>query len=215
MTALRQRGFTLIEILLATALLASGLALAFATLRAATATATRGESLAQRSERMRAVEGFLRARLAGTRPVAFGLDEETGLARRFEGEPERMAFVADLPDYLGRGGPYLHALQVAGPPGRKRIEVAFTLVQGGALVEEPQPLAPEVLVEGLAAVRFRYRGLGGGQALGAWQDHWDAPEALPLQVEITIRAADERAAWPPLVVALPLAGSYAIPLGAF
>ena len=43
----RQRGFTLIEILLATALLAAGLALAFATLRAAGATAERGEALAQ------------------------------------------------------------------------------------------------------------------------------------------------------------------------
>src|SRR5690606_9569616 len=37
-----QRGFTLIEVLLATALLALGLALAFATLRAATATVERG-----------------------------------------------------------------------------------------------------------------------------------------------------------------------------
>ena len=37
------RGFTLIEVLLATVLLAAGLALAFATLRASTATAQRGE----------------------------------------------------------------------------------------------------------------------------------------------------------------------------
>ncbi|HET6435490.1 MAG TPA: prepilin-type N-terminal cleavage/methylation domain-containing protein, partial [Xanthomonadaceae bacterium] len=42
-------GFTLIEVLLATVLLASGLAIAFATLRAATDTATRGETLAARS----------------------------------------------------------------------------------------------------------------------------------------------------------------------
>src|SRR5690606_33473967 len=54
----RTRGFTLIEILLATALLAAGLALAFATLRAAGATADRGEALAQRNEHMRAVLGF-------------------------------------------------------------------------------------------------------------------------------------------------------------
>ena len=44
------RGFTLIEVLLATMLLATGLALAFATLRAATATAQRGEAIAERSE---------------------------------------------------------------------------------------------------------------------------------------------------------------------
>ena len=60
----RQHGFSLIEVLLATVLLAAGLALAFASLRAATATTQRGESQAQRSERMRPVEGFLRRRIA-------------------------------------------------------------------------------------------------------------------------------------------------------
>ena len=32
----------------------------------------------------------------------------SALPQRFIGEPDRMRFVADLPDYLGRGGPYLH-----------------------------------------------------------------------------------------------------------
>ena len=209
----RERGFTLIEILLATALLASGLALAFTTLRAATATATRGESLAQRSERMRAVAGFLRARLVAARPVPFDLDEETGLARRFRGEPDRMAFVADLPDYLGRGGPYLHRFTVEGGRGKQRIEVGFQPVQAGAVVESPEPLAPEVLVERLRAVRFRYRGLDAQQHLGDWQSSWEVPEALPLQVEIRVEDGQGRA-WPPVVVALPLAGSYAVPAGA-
>jgi general secretion pathway protein J len=50
-----QRGFTLLEILMSMTLLAAGLALGFATLRAATATVQRGEALADRTERMRAV----------------------------------------------------------------------------------------------------------------------------------------------------------------
>lgn len=209
----RARGFTLIEILLATALLASALALAFATLRAATASVDRGEAMARRNERMRAVEGFLRARLLAARPVPHGIDERSGLALRFRGEPDAMAFVADLPDYLGRGGPYLHRFSVHGTPGKRRIEVAFDLVQGGEVVSEPRPIAPEVLVEGVAEVRFRYRGLGADNRLAGWQDRWDVPEALPLLVEVQVRDAggDD---WPPVVVALPLAGSYAIPAGA-
>jgi general secretion pathway protein J len=209
----RHSGFTLIEILLATSLLAAGLALAFATLRAATATATRGESLAQRSERMRAVEGFLRARLVAARPVAFDIDEDSGLARRFSGDAKQLAFVADLPDYLGRGGPYLHRFTIAGDPGQRRLEVAFELVQGGAVVDTPEPIAPERLVDGMGDIRFRYRGLDASQRPGEWQSTWDVPEALPLQVEIRIRDAGGRD-WPPLVVALPLAGSYAVPVAA-
>lgn len=209
----RARGFTLIEVLLATALLASALALAFGTIRAATATANRGEAMAQRNERMRAVEGFLRARLLAARPVPYAIEEASGLARRFRGDPGRMEFVADLPDYLGRGGPHLHRLVVAGAPGKRRVEVGFIPVQGGRIVESPVPLPPEVLVEGVADVAFRYRGLDAGQRLGAWQSSWDVPEALPLMVEVRIRDGNGDA-WPPIVVALPLAGSYAIPLEA-
>ena len=51
-----QRGFTLIEVLLATALLVGGLALAFATVRSALAISQRGEQMAAHNERMRAVE---------------------------------------------------------------------------------------------------------------------------------------------------------------
>ena len=69
------RGFTLIEVLLATVLLVAGLALAFSTLGAATRTATRGEAMAERSERMRTIENFLRTRLTAMRPVGFAFDQ--------------------------------------------------------------------------------------------------------------------------------------------
>lgn len=203
----RAAGFTLIEVLLATTLLAAGLALAFATLRAATATATRGEAIAQRSERMRAVEGFLRARLTGLRPVGFGLDEDSGLAQRFVGDATHMRFVADLPDYLGRGGPYLHTLAIERDGDRFRLTVDLTLVQGGEPVVAAQPRPPELLVDGLGAARFRYRTLDQYNQPGQWQSQWTMTEALPLQIEIDLRDADGRA-WPSLVVAPPLAGSY-------
>ena len=201
------RGFTLLEVLLATVLLASGLALAFATLRAASAGATRGEAIAQRNERMRAVEGFLRARLMASRPSPFGFDKDTGLPQRFLGEPQHMRFVADLPDYLGRGGPYLHELAVERDGDRLRLTVALTMVLGGQPVVEQPPRAPEVLAERMRVVRFRYRGLTADNQLGPWQDQWTTPDALPLQVEVDLQDAEGRD-WPPLVVAPPLAGSY-------
>lgn len=200
------RGFTLIEVLLATVLLAAGLAVAFATLRAATATAQRGELLAQRNEHMRAVEGFLRRRIGGTRPIAFGVDTQTGTVRRFEGDHHHMRFVADLPDYLGRGGPYLHELAIVDGAGGKRLEVTFTLVLGGETFAEAQPRPPELLAD-VQDARFRYRGVGADNRIGEWQSQWDAPERLPLQVEITLRDTQGRT-WPAMVIALPLAGSY-------
>ena len=192
-------GFTLIEVLLATVLLASGLALAFATLRSATAMTQRGEQISQRNERMRAVEGFLRRRLASAQPIAFATNPDTLRSYRFVGERERMRFVADLPDYLGRGGPYLHDIRVT--EDGTRLDVAFAMVQAGQAIREASPRPPEPLAENLREVRFRYRGLDEEGALGEWQPQWLAAESLPLQVSIDVQTAlGER--WPPLVVSL-------------
>lgn len=203
----RPRGFTLIEVLLATVLLAAGLALAFATLTAATKTASRGEAMAEHSERIRAVEGFLRKRIAAARAVPFEFDSATSLPTRFIGEPDRMRFVADLPDYLGRGGPYLHDFAVESDGDDTRISLTLVQVLAGQQVEEPEPRPAELLVDGLQSARFRYRALGDDNALGEWSDRWEKVDQLPLLVEVTLTDADDHA-WPPLVVALRLAGSH-------
>lgn len=197
-----QRGFTLIEVLLATTLLALGLALAFATLRAATATVERGEVIAARSERMRAVDGFLRRRLAQATPIAFAIDEGSGRMIRFIGEPDRMRFVADLPDYLGRGGPHLHDVAVLDGEGGSRLAVSFAMVASGAIIEDRQARPPETLVPDLAQARFRYRGLGEDGLLGEWTDTWEQVDMLPLQVSVEL-ASRGGGTWPPLVVMLP------------
>ena len=203
------QGFTLIEVLLATVLLAAGLAIAFSTLGAATQATRRGEALAERNERIRAVEGFLRKRIAAARPLAFATDDDTLVPQRFVGGPDRMQFVADLPDYLGRGGPHLHDLRVHAEGGETRIEVDFRLVLAGETIEPNDPRPPETLVDGIGAASFRYRAIDRESGeLGDWQDDWEASDRLPLLVEVTISDADERA-WPALVVALPQAGGQA------
>ncbi len=196
----RAAGFTLMEILLATLLLALGLAVGFATLRSATALVHRGEATAARNERIRAVEGFLRARLASAQVIAFALDPEQGTASRFEGAPDRMRFVSDIPDYLGRGGPYLHDVQVV--DDGTRLQVGLAMVQAGQVIEEPgPPRPPELLADHLRQVHFRYRGLAEGGGLGPWQDAWTQVESLPVQVAIQIEA-DDGLHWPDMVVTL-------------
>ena len=198
----RMQGFTLLEVLLATVLLASGLALAFATLRSATQMTARGEAVAQRNERIRAVHGFLRARIGGAQAIAFETQADTGRALRFVGEENRVRFVADIPDYLGRGGPHLHdiAFDDAG-----RLSVDFAMVQAGrTIASDPRP--PEPLGEGLREVRFAYRGLDDQGKLGDWLPKWERAEILPLQVAVEFEAADGTR-WPRLVVALAGGGN--------
>lgn len=197
-----QRGFTLLEILLAMTLLAAGLALGFATLRAATATVQRGEALADRTERMRAVEGFLRRRLSSASPIAFAIEEDSGRLIRFIGERDRIRFVADLPNYLGRGGPHLHDVAVVEGGGRQRLVVSFAMVIAGTTIEDRQARPPEPLVPDLAEARFRYRGIGEDGRLGEWTETWEQMDALPLQVSVELSSRNG-GVWPPLVVMLP------------
>lgn len=207
------RGFTLIEVLLASVLLAAGLALAFTTLRAATATAQRGEAMAQRNESMRAVAGFLRARLVAVKPLAFSIDQDTGLPLRFIGESDRMRFVADLPAYLGHGGPYVHEVYAlpdagaaSGSGGAVDLLLDLSVWQPLDVADPAEADPPEPLARGLQSVRFRYRALDAQGRPGEWRDQWHARERLPMQVEIAIRDGEGRE-WPRLVVALPLAGT--------
>jgi general secretion pathway protein J len=185
----RVPGFTLIEILLATVLLAAALALAFATLRAATVTVQRGEA-----------------------PLGFALDPESGLPTRFLGQVDRMQFVADLPDYLGHGGPYRHDFSVAADGDGVRLLLSLEVVQAGETMTQEPVRPPEVLADGLESVRFRYRSLDADGRLGEWQTQWEASERLPLQVEVAVRDRQGHD-WPTLVVALPMAASFTSPIG--
>jgi len=204
-TGTRAGGFTLIEVLLATALLAAALALGFAVLSAATKTVNHGELLAQRNTQMRAVSTFLRSRIASARAIAFALDPQANTPQVFEGEPDRMRFVADLPDYLGRGGPYLHDLSITDDQrGGKSLVVAFSQVQNSTQIDETAPRKPEPLAVRLKDASFRYRALDETGALGDWDEHWKTGDRLPLQVSIRVAPA-EGAAWPEIIIALPSA----------
>ena len=201
--ARRVRGFTLIEILLATALLVGGLALAFATVRSAMMISQRGERMAAQNERMRAVEGFLRRRLSTALVIATSPPDPTRDPVYFLGEPQRMLFVSDLPGYLGRGGPYAHELQVRRAGAQQQLEVGLTLLQNGEAIEEAPPRPPEMLADQLREVRFRYRGTDTrtGQ-LTEWLDRWEDTRRLPLLVSIEIVPL-QGPAWPPMIAALP------------
>ena len=187
--ARKAAGFTpVIEVILATVLLASGPRSPFASLRAASATATRGEEVAHRDERMRAVSNFLRGRLSSARSIAYALDSSTGQQLRFTGDGGQMRFVADLPDYLGRGGPYVHTLRVVrDDDGSQRIEVDLAMALGGQTIAESPLRPPDVLADGLGDVRFPLpRHDRGRTAARRLERHLGHARCVALQVSIDL-----------------------------
>jgi general secretion pathway protein J len=208
----RVRGFSLVEVMLATALLATGIALAFATFANAARATERAEEMAQRSERLRAVQSFLRRQVEGALPVPYEFVEATGEATLFESDGRRLRFVASMPGYLSRGGPHLQTFELV--RGESGLQLEFShqlLTPDGALDPEREP---EVLLEGIAEARFEVRTLDGDGEPGDWVEDWPTPNQFPRLVRLTLRMRDERAQWPELVAAPRLAqapASYAGP----
>jgi general secretion pathway protein J len=200
----RASGFSLIEVLLATALLAAGLALAFGAMLNATRATERAEAMAQRQERLRAVQGFLRRQLNGALAMSFEYNEGTGESKVFEADERMLRFVAPMPGYLSRGGPYLQTFRLA--PGRNGLQLEFEhqlLTPEGPIEAEREP---EVLLDGIAEGAFALRTLDAQGEPGGWSGRWDEPENIPRLVRLELRLREPGASWPRLVAAPRLGG---------
>ncbi|UZR28676.1 prepilin-type N-terminal cleavage/methylation domain-containing protein [Methylococcus mesophilus] len=190
------RGFTLIEVLIATSLLAVMSLILTASLRMAAASWEKGEVSVERASRALVVQEFLRARLATAFPIREA-GEMNRMVLAFRGSPQTLSFVSSLPAYV-RGGLHRFRLYLA-----RREEGVDLRVAVLPLTNSPQdPVTPidDVLVlEGVEEFHLSY--LGQNERTGdlAWVEEWNEP-IMPRMVRLTIKPEGEEP-WPPLMVA--------------
>ncbi len=198
-----QRGFTLLEVLLATTLLALIMALAWAGLRAGGQVAERGSAAIEASNHLRASQRFIRLQLRRMLPLAMETDEDNKPVL-FIGEPDRMQFVADMPGYLGQGGPQAQEIYLdRAPDGSRALLFNFHPLHLLDDDAEPPQGEPVMLFSGIRRARFEYRGLDEEGELGDWEDQWEDPTLLPVMVAIRLEPSDEHLRWPD-IEAVPL-----------
>jgi len=224
----RERGFTLIEIVIALSIVGALLVIMFGGLRVGLGAWRRGEDQAELLERERNVDQMVDHAVTGsylynpgtspavtsrptmtppatpppgTTPPATGpagASSATQAGILFEGAPDRLAFVT------------------VAPPVPPSMPIAFTAVTisleqsptpGLAIRQkalpnaEPFEAVPPIFVDPtVTALRFRYLREVGGD----WEERWDATKekALPLAVEvmITTQYGARRIEHPPLVI---------------
>lgn len=190
------RGFTLLEVLGALALLALLLLGVYGGVRTATHAVRSGEASITRLDEMRSAQQFLRRELAQARAVPVSRSDK-GDPYFFTGDAREMRFVAPLPGYLGKLGPQLQQLKlVANGKGGWRLEASFALMppDGSA----PRPLGePEVLVDGITDGHFSYRSPDTPDKPGEWGDHWDSVRSMPRIVRVALKL-NGTSGWPQL-----------------
>ena len=200
-SAAKTRGFTLIEVVLATLLLAFGILIAFASVRSAQGSVARADAASRRNEHLRAVQGFLRRQLDAAQPLVMNRDPRTQEITFLDGDRQQLRFVAPMPGYLSRGGPYVQTLRL----DHGRLEFAYAMLVDGKALADDTKLPPEPLLDGIADAHFQYRSLGPDGRIADWADTWHRAGEMPLEVRLLLRFRDPGLVWPNFETALPLA----------
>lgn len=183
----RQRGFTLIEILLSVALMALVIMLAYGSIRVALQASRSGEQLIERSEEMRSAQGFLRRQLSQMLPTPFERLDDGGEQKSFEGDAHGIRFVAPMPGYLSRGGPHVQELTLVRARGGYQLEFRHAQLNGFDPADGIDPdQVPVVLIDGIRDGEFSFRRIEPEGDISDWLSDWDEPSALPLILRLDL-----------------------------
>lgn len=198
----RNRGFTLIELVLAMTLLGMLLTMLYSGLRLGLRSVEDGEQRMDRVARVRLTQEFLRYQLSRVQPVIWKEDGETGVV--FEGEQGRLQFVAPMPGYVGKGGPHVQLIELVDrDEGMELIfdhRIAHPELDGDVQPDPDRP--PILLLDGIEKAHFSFLTSGEENEPGDWVDSWDDVEQYPLLVRLELQMQEgQGVTWPTLTVA--------------
>lgn len=194
-----ERGFTMLELIIALSIVAALLAITFGGLRVGLAAWRQGEDRAEAHQHVRGVALSLARVVAGAHPYTASRAEAPDPVILFRGEAQRLEFVTQS------------------PPGAFQMPIAFAAVvielatgeKPGLVVRQRavpnrEPFSEmAVIVEdaSVTSLTFGYLDEGGG-----WQETWDAEEnkTLPRAVRLTVEivTAGRTEALPPMTIPL-------------
>ena len=186
-----QRGFTLIEMLVAMVLLAAMMALLYSGLTFALKSWDAGDANGRRVADRRIGENFLRRELAELFPMRW--KDPMALKFAFDGQRDQLRFVSSRPAGVTQGGLSLVGLAVeqGAKPRDRNLVMRRAMPDDAAKDFGPLDHAERtVLIEDVDSVAFSYFGAENDFANPQWYDTWTFEGHIPQMVRISMRAAD-------------------------
>jgi general secretion pathway protein J len=197
-----QRGFTLLELVIALTLFALLSSVMYGALGFAGRSSEAGETKAESASSMRLTHAFLRAQLEGQHPMRMRKMVEFPLL--FGGSRDELRYAAPLPARITGGGVWYYRLTVVkeGEKSRLVLERMVPDVDAGN-VPEFYRSDRSVLAEDIGELRLSYYGRDQGASnttQPTWRERWEDPNRLPLMVRIDV-VPRHAPPWPTLLVA--------------
>ncbi|ADC63912.1 prepilin-type N-terminal cleavage/methylation domain-containing protein [Allochromatium vinosum] len=220
------RGFTLIELVIALAIIGLISLLLFSGLRLGGRSWEAVETVGERLSGLRLADGVLRRTLGQTRPISAVYDGQS--VQVFAGESERIEWAAPLSEHVGLSGLYILRLELEGTDEARTLMLTRWLLhpeilEGGGEVVPWEPMTKQEaaslsdlrtdldaadgafgrawLLAKVSRFELAYYGVLDGESEADWHDEWLEQARLPKLVRIRLETTEQ--SWPDLVVTLP------------
>jgi general secretion pathway protein J len=187
----REAGFTLVEVVVAMALLATIMVLLYAGLSFALRSWDAGDANGRKVADRRLGENFLRRELMELFPLRWKSPNMVKFA--FDGDKDHVKFVSSRPAGLAQGGLSLVGIEVM------EMDRVRNLVMRRAMPDDDQvdfsPLdkaEPSLLVANVDSVTFSFYGAENDFTEAKWVDKWEFPAAYPTLIRMRVKVLDGR-----------------------
>jgi general secretion pathway protein J len=199
-----ERGFTLVEVVLAMVLLGTIMLLVYSGLSFAVRSWDAAEANGRRVADRRLAENFLRRELTELFPMRFKDPLQVKVA--FEGAADHLRFVSARPPGIQMGGLSLVGIELRDGADRRTRDLVMVRAMPDDEATDFGPLEraeTHLMFAGVERVEFSYYGSENEFAEPKWQDAWEYAGRIPELIRMRVRTA-EGSTLPDMVVRLAL-----------
>jgi len=185
----RQRGFTLIEVVVAMVLLGTTMLLMYSGLSFALRSWDASDVNGRRTADRRLGENFLRRELSELFPMRFKDAMQVKVA--FEGGAERLRFVSARPPGMQMGGLSLVSIELQDNTEKRTRDLVMLRAMPDDDARDFGPVEKgerHLVLAGVERVEFAYFGAENDFSKSRWHDTWDFAGRIPELVRVRVRA---------------------------
>ncbi len=195
-TTLNNKGFTLLEVMIAMMILSLILLMLFSGLYTANKHWQIGEIRSEKNDELRLASRFIRKQISQAVPLIWV--DKNGRSLLFSGQQNELGFTAQLPAHRGGGGLYYLTLHVINSDSKNQLGLHYSLIQADNtpldnITDETDYVD---LIDDIDEISFSYFGKEDINQEAQWYDKWPSEKIMPKLIRISLSTTNPEKIWP-------------------